>query len=112
MSLSQLLVTAAGVFLVAFLARFFFRARPGATAEVTTAGQEATVVVLGGYQPGVVRARTGLPLRLAFDRREDGECSSRVVFPELVSTGSSPRSPRRRSGLALTGRASSSSRAG
>jgi Cu+-exporting ATPase len=83
MSLSQLLVTAAGVFLVAFLARFFFRARPGATAEVTTAGQEATVVVLGGYQPGVVRARTGLPLRLAFDRREDGECSSRVVFREL-----------------------------
>jgi P-type Cu+ transporter len=83
MSLSQLLVTTVGVVLVAVLARFFFRARPGATAAITTAGQEATVVVLGGYQPSVVRARTGLPLRLAFDRREDGDCSARVVFPEL-----------------------------
>jgi Cu+-exporting ATPase len=83
MSLSQLLVTTAGVVLVAVLARFFFRARPGATAAVTTAGQEATVVVLGGYQPRVVRARTGLPLRLTFDRREDGDCSARVVFPEF-----------------------------
>jgi Cu+-exporting ATPase len=60
MSLSQLLVTAAGVVLVAVLAGFFFRPRPGATAEVTPAGQAATVVVLGGYQPSVVRARTGL----------------------------------------------------
>ena len=83
MSLSQFLVTAAGAVLVAVLARFFFRARQGATAEVTTAGQEATVVVLGGYQPSVVRARTGLPLRLTFDRREDGDCSARVVLPEL-----------------------------
>jgi P-type Cu+ transporter len=40
-------------------------------------------VVLGGYEPSVVRARTGLPLRLTFDRREDGDCSARVVFPEL-----------------------------
>jgi Cu+-exporting ATPase len=83
MSFSQLLVTAAGVVLIAVLARFFFRARPGARAEVTTAGQEATVVVLGGYQPSVVRALTGLPLQLTFDRREDGDCSARVVFPEL-----------------------------
>ncbi len=37
----------------------------------------------GGYQPNVVHARTGLPLRLTFDRREDGDCTSRVVFPEL-----------------------------
>jgi Cu+-exporting ATPase len=84
MSLSQLLVTTVGVVLVAVLARFFFRARPGATAAITTAGQEATVVVLGGYQPSVVRARTGLPLRLAFDRREDGDCSARVVSPSWV----------------------------
>jgi Cu+-exporting ATPase len=83
MSLSQFLVTAAGAVLIVLLARFFFRARQGATADVTAAGQEATVVVLGGYQPSAVRARTGLPLRLTFDRREDGDCSARVVFPEL-----------------------------
>jgi Cu+-exporting ATPase len=83
MPLSELLVTTAGALLVAVLAQFFFRARPGATAEITTAGQEATVVVLGGYEPSMVRARTGLPLRLTFDRREDGDCSARVLCPEL-----------------------------
>ena len=30
-----------------------------------------------------MRARTGAPLRLTFDRREDGDCSARVVFPDL-----------------------------
>ena len=41
------------------------------------------MVVHGGYQPTVIRARTGSPLRLTFDRREDGDCSSRVVFGDL-----------------------------
>jgi Cu+-exporting ATPase len=83
MSFSQLVASAGGAALVVLLARFFFRARQGAAAEVTTTGQEATIVVQGGYQPSVVRARTGMPLRLTFDRREGGDCSARVVCPEL-----------------------------
>ena len=38
----------------------------------------------GGYSPDAVRARAGVPLRIAFDRQEDGDCSARVVFPELA----------------------------
>ena len=83
MSLAQLVVTGGGVALVVALARFFFRAGPEATAEVGAGVQEATVVVHGGYQPTVIRAHTGTPLRLTFDRREDGDCSSRVVFGDL-----------------------------
>jgi Cu+-exporting ATPase len=83
MPLSEIAVTAAGIVLVAVLARYFFRARPATDAQMGDAGQEATIVVLGGYQPAVVRARTGVPLRLTFDRREDGDCSSRVVFADL-----------------------------
>jgi len=83
MSLTQFAVTAAGLVLIGVLARFFFRARPATDALMGDVGQEATVVVLGGYQPDVVRARTGIPLRLTFDRREDGDCSARVVFPDL-----------------------------
>ncbi len=83
MTLVQLLVTAGGIGLMAALARYFFRAQPATLAGAGDQGQEATIVVQGGYQPNLIHARTGSPLRLAFDRREDGDCSSRVVFGEL-----------------------------
>ena len=38
----------------------------------------------GGYSPDLVRVRQGVPLRVVFDRRESGECTSRVVFPEFA----------------------------
>ncbi len=83
MSLSESLVTAAAALAIAVLARYFFRARLAVSAEETAGGQEATVVVHGGYSPSVVRARTGSPLRLTFDRRESNDCSARVVFPDF-----------------------------
>ncbi len=83
MPLTEIAVTATGILLIGVLVRFFFRARPATEAQIGASGQEATVVVLGGYQPTVVRARTGVPLRLTFDRREDGDCSARAVFPDL-----------------------------
>jgi Cu+-exporting ATPase len=83
MSLAQLLVTAGGFGLIAALVRYFFRARPATLASAGEGGQEITIVVQGGFQPNLIRARTGSPLRVAFDRREDGDCSSRVVFGEL-----------------------------
>ncbi|HCU93404.1 MAG TPA: ATPase P, partial [Actinobacteria bacterium] len=49
-------------------------ADPGGTA------QQATIVVNDGYHPSRVVARPGLPLRLVFDRRDEGACSDRVVF--------------------------------
>jgi Cu+-exporting ATPase len=83
MPLTEIAVTIAGLALIAVLARYFFQDRPATDAQMGALGQEATVVVLGGYQPAVVRARTGAPLRLTFDRREDGDCSARVVIPDL-----------------------------
>ena len=38
-------------------------------------------MVDGGYHPSRVLARAGAPLRIVFDRREDGPCSERVAFP-------------------------------
>ncbi len=83
MSLAQFLITAGGTLLIGVLIWYFFRVSEATDAQVGDAGQEATVMVLGGYQPKLVRARTGSPLRLTFDRREDGDCSARVVFPDL-----------------------------
>ena len=45
--------------------------------------QAATVIVDGGYHPDRVLALAGAPLRLEFDRREEGACSEHVVFPGL-----------------------------
>ncbi len=52
--------------------------------------QQVWVVVRGGYYPCLIQARAGRPLRLVFDRQEDGECTSRVVFPGLGISASLP----------------------
>jgi Cu+-exporting ATPase len=45
--------------------------------------QKVDVVVQGAYVPNIIRVRQGVPLRITFDRREGGECTSRVVFPDM-----------------------------
>jgi P-type Cu+ transporter len=83
MTTMQVVVTILGAVTVAVLARFFFGSQV-ATEAIEEAGyQEVHVAVRGGYSPSVIRARTGVPLRIVFDRKEDGDCSSNVVFPEL-----------------------------
>ena len=62
---------------------FFFAPRKAYRAPVRDGVQEAVIEVKGGYEPAIVEVRAGLPLRLAFDRKEDGECSSHVVFPDF-----------------------------
>jgi plastocyanin domain-containing protein len=52
--------------------------------------QRAVVTVRGGYHPEVVRGAEGAPVELIFDRQESGECTSRVVFPELGVTATLP----------------------
>src|SRR6266498_1670722 len=37
----------------------------------------------GGYSPNLIRVKEGVPLRLVFDRQENSDCSSRVVFPDF-----------------------------
>lgn len=45
--------------------------------------QDLTVVVKGGYEPGVLKARVGSPVRITFDRQETSGCSEEVVFPDF-----------------------------
>jgi Cu+-exporting ATPase len=45
--------------------------------------QTATIIVDSGYHPHRVLAHAGAPLRLVFDRRESGDCTSQVVFPDI-----------------------------
>jgi hypothetical protein len=50
--------------------------------------QIVEVTVHGGYRPGAILARAGVPLRMVFRREDDDACSERVVF-------SAPRLERR-----------------
>ena len=83
MELTEILVAVGGAGLIAALARFFFGPKPAGRAGLVAGMQEIEVTVKGGYSPSVIAVRRGVPLRLVFDRREAGDCTSRVVFPDF-----------------------------
>ena len=80
---AEVVVTLAGVGLAAFLGWYFFGPRELGRAELREGVQEVEVTVKGGYSPGVIKVRQGVPLRILFDRKEAGECTSEVVFPDF-----------------------------
>ena len=79
------IVIAAGVAAVAWVNWYFFLAERGAAVASAAAGGPATVTITvrGGYEPSVIHARAGAPLRLVFDRQETSGCSEEVVFPDF-----------------------------
>jgi Cu+-exporting ATPase len=79
----EIAVTAGGLIIIGFLAWFFFGSRQAKPSRVTGNIQEVTITVKGGYSPDTIRVRKGVPLRIIFDRKEAGECSSKVVFPDF-----------------------------
>lgn len=80
---TEIIVTTGGIGLIAFLAWYFFGSRESGRAALLEGVQEVEVTVKGGYSPNLIRVREGVPLRIVFDRREGGECTSEVVFPDF-----------------------------
>ncbi|MDX3308169.1 heavy metal translocating P-type ATPase [Streptomyces sp. ME08-AFT2] len=88
MGVADAVVVVSAAVLIAGLGWFFFGPRRARTALIEGGVQRVEVTVRGGYSPDVIRVRQGLPVELVFDRQESGECTSRVVFPDLrVSAG-------------------------
>ncbi|MGZ4139041.1 MAG: heavy metal translocating P-type ATPase [Actinomycetota bacterium] len=87
---AEILVTAAGAGSIASLAWFFFGPKKARAAELRGGMQEIDVTVKGGYEPNLIHVRQGVPLRLVFDRRESGDCTARVVFPDFGVSKSLP----------------------
>lgn len=83
MSVTEIAVIIGGIGAIAFLAWFFFGSKQARIAQVKGNVQEIEITVKGGYSPDVIRVKKGIPLRLIFDRKEAGDCSSRVVFPDF-----------------------------
>ena len=85
MSAAEWAVLVAGVAAVAWVNWYFFIASGRAAAARPNASgkDEVVVVVDGGYEPSVIRVKTGRPVRLTFDRRETNSCSDEIVIPDF-----------------------------
>lgn len=79
----DVVVVLASAVLVAVLGWYFFGPRRAGAARLEGGVQRVEVTVRGGYSPDVIKVRQGTPVELVFDRQEAGECTSRVVFPDL-----------------------------
>lgn len=79
---TEWVVLAAGLAAIAWVNWYFFFAERRAVAATSAGGtQEVRIEVKGGYEPGVVRLKRGVPARLVFDRQETSSCSEEVVLP-------------------------------
>jgi plastocyanin domain-containing protein len=85
MNAAQVIVSAAGVGLIALIAWFFWAPRgEGVKAALTSSGfQEALILVKGAYTPDVISVEHGKPVRLSFRREETAACSERVLLPDF-----------------------------
>ncbi|MFQ6675361.1 MAG: cupredoxin domain-containing protein [Fidelibacterota bacterium] len=91
MTLSQIIVTLAGLVLVPLIAWYFwFSEKKGVRATVKGAVQEALVLVKGGYNPDVLVVERGKPVRLTFNRQETASCSEMVLFPDFNKSAKLP----------------------
>ncbi|MEU5260120.1 heavy metal translocating P-type ATPase [Amycolatopsis sp. NPDC021455] len=90
MSSVDVVVVAIAVAAIAALGWYFFAPRRARTATISGGVQRLQVTVHGGYSPDVVQVRQGVPVEIEFDRQESGDCSSRVVFPDLQVSAALP----------------------
>lgn len=86
MDTTQLLVTLAGLATIVWVNWYFFiagRAAPVTAAPGGSGAQEISIVVDGGYAPNSISVERGRPVRLLFDRRDQGSCTEEVVLPDF-----------------------------
>lgn len=84
MDTSQIIVTAIGFLMIAFILWFFFGARTAASASRRAdGGQEVAITVRGSYSPDRIEVEQGRPVRLNFTRQEENACTAQVVFPDF-----------------------------
>lgn len=86
----EIAVIVGGAVLIAGLAWYFFGPKTAGRGTLRDGRQDVAITVRGGYTPNVVRVEAGIPLRVTFDRQESGDCTSRVVFPDLRVSAALP----------------------
>jgi Cu+-exporting ATPase len=89
-SSTDIVVVVIAVAAIAALGWYFFAPRRASAAELRDGLQRVRVTVRGGYSPNVIQVRQGVPVEIEFDRQESGDCTSRVVFPDLKLSAALP----------------------
>ena len=90
MSGVDIAVLVSAILAIAVLGWYFFAPRKAVNASLSDGVQRVQVTVRGGYSPNVVQVRQGVPVEMEFDRQESGDCSARVVFPDLQLSAALP----------------------
>ena len=81
MATQEWLVLAAGMAAIIAINWYFFAPQAAVASAKSGATQRVEIEVRGGYNPGTVRVKRGVPLALVFNRQEDSSCSEEVVIP-------------------------------
>lgn len=79
MEFDKIVVTLAGVALIAFIYWFFFRK----SENVIDAGDHVDIIVDGGYTPEAISAQAGSEITLTFLRKDPSPCLEEVVFSDF-----------------------------
>ncbi len=89
---TQIVVTASGMLVIAWVIWFFFLGERSRTRAVagTSGVQEIDIIVKGGYTPDTIVVERGRLVRLNFDREETASCSDTVVFGDFGIATSLP----------------------
>ena len=88
---AEIIVTLGGILAAVWVVWFFFLGeRRQVQAAAVGAAQRVRVVVKGGYDPDVIVAERGRPLKIDFYRDETESCSEQVVFGDFAVSRSLP----------------------
>ena len=92
MTPDRIVVTALGLFLIAFIFWFFWMKRDKGTraSQTSTGHQEVMILVKGGYTPDVIVVERDRPVRLNFRREETASCSEMVLLPDFEQSARLP----------------------
>lgn len=90
MPIVDIVVLVVAIAAIATLGWYFFAPRRAHSAEASGGVQRLQITVRGGYSPNVIQVRQGVPVEIDFDRQESGDCTSRVVFPDLQLSAALP----------------------
>jgi len=79
MQLDNIIVTIAGIGVIAFIYWFFLMKKE----KVVTAGDSVDITVEGGYSPDTIVIAKGKKTTLRFTRKDPSSCLEEVVVPEF-----------------------------
>lgn len=71
------------VLLIAVLWFWYMKNRPGVLAKEVGGVQVFNITVKGVYNPSVIEAKLGKPIKINFNRQESDSCSQFVSFPDF-----------------------------